>query len=81
MATLTVNELALELNTDPRTTRKFLRATTEQDKQPGKGHRWQIEKKQLRSLKTQFAKYTSEHTRETPADTIDQDADELTPTS
>jgi hypothetical protein len=55
MATMTPAELATELGTDARTTRKFLRSITPRDAQPGKGSRWSIEKKQLRSLRTKFA--------------------------
>lgn len=57
MAQITASELATELDTDSRTVRKFLRAVTPKDAQPGKGSRWSIEKKQLRSLRTQFAKF------------------------
>ena len=57
---LTVTELAAELNTDGRTARKFLRSITPKHEQPGKGSRWGIEKKALRSMKSQFAKYEAE---------------------
>jgi hypothetical protein len=57
MATMTPAELATELGTDARTTRKFLRSITPRDAQPGKGSRWSIEKKQLRSLRTKFAAF------------------------
>lgn len=60
MATITVTDLALELNTDPRTTRKFLRSITPADAQPGKGSRWAIEKREVRSLKSKFTKFTAE---------------------
>ena len=61
MATiLTPAELAAELGTDARTTRKFLRSITPKDEQPGKGARWAIEKKQLRSLRTKFAKFQAD---------------------
>lgn len=61
MATITVNELAVTLETDPRTTRKFLRSITPKDQQPGKGSRWSIEKKSVRSLTSQFKKWTAEN--------------------
>ena len=63
MATINVQELAETLETSPRTARKFLRSVTPVENQPGKGGRWQIEKKDLRSLKKQFATFVEEHTR------------------
>lgn len=60
MATLTPKELADELQSDPRTVRKFLRDHYEQDAHPGKGSRWAIEKKELRSLRSQFSKWQEE---------------------
>ena len=59
MATITVQDLATELGTDGRTARKFLRSITPKDAQPGKGGRWSIEKKDLRSMKSQFTKFTA----------------------
>jgi len=59
MATINVTELATELDTDARTTRKFLRSITPKELQPGKGSRWTIEKKSLRSLKSQYSKYAA----------------------
>jgi hypothetical protein len=56
---LTSAELATELETDGRTVRKFLRSVTPKDAQPGKGSRWSIEKKQLRTLRKQFADWTA----------------------
>ena len=58
MATiLTPADLAEALGTDARTARKFLRSITPRDEQPGKGSRWAIEKKHLRSLRTKFAAF------------------------
>lgn len=54
---ITVNDLATELNTDARTTRKFLRSITPKDEQPGKGARWSIEKRSVRGLKKQFTDF------------------------
>lgn len=70
MATITVQELALDLDTTPREARKFLRAITPADDQPGKGGRWAIEKRDIRSLKSKFAKYSQERAeaREVPND-------------
>jgi hypothetical protein len=61
MATITVTELAATLETDPRTTRKFLRSITAKADQPGKGSRWSIEKKSVRSLTSQFKKWTADN--------------------
>lgn len=54
MAQITVNELATTLEASPRTTRKFLRSITPKEEQPGKGKRWQIEKRDIRGLKKKF---------------------------
>jgi hypothetical protein len=60
MATqITTADLASELHTDPRTVRKFLREITPREDQPGKGSRWTLERRQLRSLKAQFVKFQS----------------------
>lgn len=63
MATLNVKELSEELDTTPRMTRKFLRATYPLEEQPGKGGRWEIQKSQVRGLKKKFQTFTEEHTR------------------
>lgn len=57
MATITVADLAADLNTDARTARKFLRSITPKDAQPGKGSRWAIEKREVRSLRSKFSKF------------------------
>lgn len=59
MTTLNISELSARLDTDPRTTRKFLRAITPIDAQPGKGSRWVIEAKQVVSLNSKFKKFTA----------------------
>lgn len=60
MATINITDLATELNTDARSTRKFLRSIKPAEEQPGKGGRWAIEKREVRSLKTAYAKFTAE---------------------
>lgn len=61
MATiLTVKEFSEEISTDPRTARKFLRAITPKENHPGKGSRWGIAKKDMRSLKSKFTKWENE---------------------
>jgi predicted transcriptional regulator len=61
MATLTTTEIAAELDTTPRTLRKFLRADAKATgaTTPGKGSRYSIEKKEMRSLRSKFAKWTA----------------------
>ena len=54
MATINIQDLSTALEANPRTVRKFLRSVTPVEDQPGKGGRWQIEKKDLRSLKKKF---------------------------
>lgn len=73
MATLTIQELSTELDSSPREVRKFLRSVTPVEEQPGKGHRWQIEKRAVRGLKKQFAEHTAQ--KEVPAD-VNDDADD-----
>lgn len=60
MATITVAEFAEAIDTTAREARKFLRMVTPDDAQPGKGGRWAIEKRDVRSLKTKFAKWEAE---------------------
>lgn len=57
MATMTTNDAALALETDPRTLRKFLRSDASGLESVGKGSRYAIEKRDLRSLRTRFAKW------------------------
>ncbi len=56
-ATLTPAALAIELGTDARTARKFLRSITPKDEQPGKGSRWA-----LKGTKTAIAAYRKQFT-------------------
>ena len=80
MATLNIQDLSAELGTSPRTARKFLRSVTPVEEQPGKGKRWSIEKRQVRSLKKQFEQFESEHTNK-PADEDAPETSEETPNS
>ena len=77
--TLNVKDLADKLDTTPRTARKFLRAVTEKDDQPGKGGRWQIAGKDVRGLTAKFKTWQDEHTR-TPEVPNDDEPDEVTET-
>ena len=80
MATINIQDLSTALEANPRTVRKFLRSVTPVEDQPGKGGRWQIEKKDLRSLKKKFETFLVDHTRQAEAvldeelteDTVDQ---------
>jgi len=51
---LSAKEAAIELGTDARTFRKFMRAVTPKEDQPGQGNRYAIEQKQLKQLRKQF---------------------------
>lgn len=57
MATMNTTDAALALDTDPRTLRKFLRSPEGFDSKVGKGARWSIEKRDMRSLAKRFAKW------------------------
>jgi hypothetical protein len=57
MAAMTTAEVASEFDTDARTLRKFLRSEAGKNSKVGKGARWSIEKRELRSLRTRFAKW------------------------
>ena len=71
MATaLNVKELAETLDTTPRIARKFLRHVTPVEDQPGKGGRWEIAGKDVRSLTKKFADYQSEHMRTPEVDDV-----------
>lgn len=76
MATITVRELSEELDTTPRVARKFLRAVTDKDEQPGKGGRWEIQRGQLRSLRKKFDAFQKEHMRQAGEDQTTQEHDD-----
>lgn len=71
MATLTTTELAAELDTTTRTLRKFLR---DDAKGVGKGSRYAIEKREVRSLAKRFAAWID--AREAKNDSPEGDAPE-----
>ncbi len=75
MAQMTVNELATKLETSPRTTRKFLRSITPKDEQPGKGSRWQIEKRDVRGLVKKFADFQKEHMQSPAEELVDAETE------
>lgn len=61
MSTITTAELATELDTTPRTLRKFLRSDARSqgkgDTLPGKGSRYAIERKAVKGLASRFSKW------------------------
>jgi hypothetical protein len=57
--TITPAALALECETTPRTVRKFLRSDQGMGMKVGKGQRWAIEARQVRSLKAKFEKWNA----------------------
>jgi len=72
MATqISAKELAGRFDTDGRTVRKFLRSITPKDDQPGKGSRWVIEAKQVRSLAKQFKEWEAAKATETDEDEVE----------
>lgn len=56
---MNTTELASELNTTPRTLRKFLRSDARAADQPiaGKGSRWTIEPKKVPAMRKRFTKW------------------------
>lgn len=76
MATINISEFATIIEATPRDARKFLREVTPDDAQPGKGGRWAIEKRDVRSLRSKFAKWNEE--RNAPANDAEEapEADE-----
>lgn len=57
MAAITTTELATELDTTPRTIRKFLRSPESGIASVGKGARYSIERRDIRALRSRFAKW------------------------
>jgi len=56
MSALTPKELAERFDSDPRTVRKFLRSDAKVNgtETPGKGSRWEIDSRTVRSLQKRF---------------------------
>jgi hypothetical protein len=59
------NAFAEKVHADGKTVRKFLRATTPKDEQPGRGHRWELpnRKRDLQKLTIRYEKWAELHTR------------------
>ncbi len=75
MATLNISEFSEIIEATPRDARKFLREVTPDDAQPGKGGRWAIEKRDVRSLKSKFAKWDADRKVVTDAAIDDEEID------
>lgn len=75
--TITTADAAAELGTDPRTLRKFLRATTAKDSQPGKGARYSLkgDARSLQSMKKKFIAWTEAEAAK-KAETDDSDTED-----
>lgn len=58
---MTPAEFAVEVDSDGRTVRKFLRATTPKEQHPGKGARWTLPgtAREVTKLKKQFGEWTN----------------------
>lgn len=64
---MNIKEVAIELDTDPRTLRKFMRSDASPIPAVGKGSRYEIARRDLRTIKSKFAKWNADRT--TPAAT------------
>ena len=72
MATImTTAEIALELDTTPRTLRKFLRSADSGIDSVGKGARYQIERKHMRSLTKRFNAWQAANAKPEATDEVD----------
>lgn len=74
--TLSAKEAARELGTDARTFRKFMRATTSKEDQPGQGNRYAIPKTRIKKLKTAFDEWNKPKPKVVPLadeDELDED--------
>lgn len=58
---MTPAEFALEVESDGKTVRKFLRSITPKDEQPGKGSRWSLPgtAREVQKLKKQFSEWNA----------------------
>lgn len=63
-APATTAQIAEAIGTDPRTLRKFLRATTDKSDQPGKGARYALsaDKRSIAALAKKFSKWDEART-------------------
>jgi hypothetical protein len=70
---LSAKEAARELGTDARNFRKFMRAVTPKEDQPGQGNRYAIPKKRIPKLKAQFEDWSKPKQKAAPTDEVDED--------
>lgn len=63
---LSAKEAAIELGTDARTFRKFMRSITPKENQPGQGNRYQIDDAEIKKLKKRFADWSAPKVSEAP---------------
>jgi hypothetical protein len=72
MSGITPKEFAVRVGSDPRTVRKFLRANAREigGETPGKGSRWEIDAKKVKSLQTKFRKWNDAR-NEKPVETTE----------
>ena len=70
MATRSPKDIALEFGTDAKTLRKFLRSDAKGKgaETPGKGHRWEIEARSVKSLQKRFNAWNEARSAKSPID-------------
>lgn len=66
-AVLNTRELADQLDTDPKTLRRFFRSPESPVDRVGQGNRYIIERRQLAKLRREFTAWKSSHTRQANA--------------
>ena len=73
MAQITAKEFAAKVGTDGRTARKFLRADAKEQgtETPGKGSRWAIEARSVKSLAKRFAAWEAARVAEDATDEVE----------
>lgn len=71
-ATITPKELANELNTDPKTVRKFLRSLSSE--RPGKGGRWAIPTDMVEELADRFQAWNAKQATVLSIDEVDDES-------
>ena len=73
---LSAKEVAVQFGTDARTLRKFLRATTPKDDQPGQGNRWSVDEDELKALRKKFDEWALPKVAD-PADELKVEVEKL----
>lgn len=57
--TLSINEVAIIIEAEPRLIRKVLRATIAKENQPGRGKTWRISEKEIDKLREKVNAYSA----------------------